>query len=206
MRLGNCIGRESCLTFPFSGNYRGIGAAGQRPIECRTEIKDVCGGRERLPLHLLRGDVIRRSLDARLAKTDGATLAEVDDFDAAIEGLQDVVGLDIRVQEAEAVHVLQSFGDLDEQRHRLVDIFGARFIEAHAVDEFHDDLDFDEAEHAADAFQFYRSAKIGMCKLTGDFIFLDGLIEKTCILACVAKDALEGEGLARFLANDLINL
>ena len=42
-------------------------------------------------------------------------MAEVDDLDVALVVAKDVVGLDVAVDVAKAVHVLEAFGGLDER-------------------------------------------------------------------------------------------
>jgi len=102
--------------------------------------------------------------------------------------------------------VAEALGELDEQVDGDVYLIGAALVEDDAVDELHDDLYFDEFEEPSNAPEAERTSQGGVVESTGDYMFVDGLIEESRVFVFRADDAFEGEDLPRGLVDDLKNL
>jgi len=104
------------------------------PVHGGAEVEDVGGGGQRAAGDLFRGDVIGGALNALFDGAGGTGLAEVDDFDGAVFVDEDVVGFDVGMDVAEAVHGREAAGDLEEDLNEGVEAAGAVDVQGCAVD------------------------------------------------------------------------
>ena len=131
-------------------------AAGEHLVEERAEAEDVGADVDFLAFGLLgrhvgdgaqdgaflglRADGLRGVVVAGGCRLGELGEAEVEDFDGAVVGDDDVGGLDVAVDDAGGVGLAQAFGDLDGDAERFVEaqaLAGDEGVEGFAGDVFH---------------------------------------------------------------------
>ncbi len=180
----------------FLGDEGGDVTVGDAPVEGGAEVEDIGGGGESTASNLLGGDVIGGALDALLDGADGTGLAEVDDFYSLAVVDEDVVGFDVGMDVALAVQGGEALGDLDEDFDEGVEGVGALGVEGGAVEEFHKEVEFGDAEHFAAFDEAEGFAEVGVIELGSDGEFLFGLFKKAVVFGGAADDAFEGVDLS----------
>ncbi len=123
--------------------------AGEHLIEDHAGGVDVGAAVHMAALGLLRGDIVDRAdgLGGHgvLGGAGDAGDAEIGDLHAAVPQDQHVLGLDVPVDDAPAVGVIQSPQDLGDEVDSLPPVqrgppLAQILLEGHAVDQFHDDV------------------------------------------------------------------
>lgn len=191
----------------IDGVKRGNISAGERPVNGCTQIENVRLVADGLALYLLRGNVVRRALDALFDGADLAALAEVDDFYFPRVAAENVVGLDVAMHIAKRVHRLQALCHLDERIDGFEHCLGRANVERFAVDQFHhQECLGDFHQHRLVDFQIISAAKIGMSELPTDGEFLLHLLDEANVLWVRPNDVLQrvhllGHGIAHGINN-----
>ena len=158
-------------------------------------------------LGLFRGDVLRRALDAVLGLALDTGQAEVDDFHVAGPAEQDVVGLEVAVVDAAAVHVDHAVGHALEDLHHHRQRDARAGVQGLAVDVFDEQVGLADAEHPVlDRFQGVDLDEVGVFEHLGDAEFVLGLFEELLVVGTVDGHDLEGVVLAVGGAADVKDL
>jgi hypothetical protein len=103
---------------------------------------------------------------------DGFGEAEVEDFDLAVGGEEDVGGFEVSMDDALVVGGFEGFGDLEGD----VGYFGWRegAVEGLAIDEFHDDGVLFEAEDGGDIGVVDGGEGLGFALEAGEVFGIEG--------------------------------
>lgn len=173
--------------------------ARQGPVHGRAEIENVGFGAEGLSPNLFGRDVVGGSLDARLDGTDGAALTQVDDLDRSGLADEDIIGLDVAVDVALLVQGVEACGDHAKDQQDVAQAQGCALFEGLAVEVFHGQEQFPDAEHAADFLEFIAFSDVRVVDLLGNVVLVFGLLEDTLILGSFVDQAFEGDDTAVFL-------
>jgi hypothetical protein len=122
-------------------------AAGGELVQHDAEGVEVGAAVELLAQRLFRRHVVDGAGDAALAGDVDAALAdrepEVDELDRGVAlavGVEDIGGLEVAVDEAVLVGVVEGLADVDCDLDRLLEVFGPTLLEARTLEELHDEV------------------------------------------------------------------
>ncbi len=183
----------------FFGDQCGDVLSRQGPVHRGAEVEDVGLGGQRLAFDLLRSDIVRRALDARLDRPDPAALAQVDDLDRAALVDQDVVRLDVAVHEPALVHRVQARGHHPKDQQHVAQAQGRRVLQSLALEVLHAQDQFPDLEHASDLLEFVAFSDVGMVDLAGDLVFHLRLFDHAVVFRPFDNNALQSDQGAVFL-------
>ena len=125
-----------------------------------------------------------------------AGYAEIYDTDVGLRIDEDILGLDVRVDEAELVHVGDGVGHLQEYRDHVRHREVGAVAEHLAREILHHDVEFDGLEELADAAAAVHRDYVIVFEERGDLVLVDGLLDKALVALAGPLDHLDGVDLA----------
>ena len=184
------------------GQQRRAGFSGDRPVEGGSEVVDIGFHIDRSAVDLFGGHVFGRALDAGFDGSEGAALAEVDEHGIAVCIDDDVIGFQVGMREALAVHMVDGLCDLREDIEDFDGMYRPILLEGLAWGEFHQQSHFDDIEQFADFLEGVNFTKIGVVGFRADVHFVGDLLEVAVVFVALTDDAFEAEDASRPFLSD----